>query len=152
MDINIIILSLSLALQISGALLLIINYWGNTEELIIQTYFPGNKIVSQDSNGDVLLEKEKLRKCAETVYSNRVSFLYILIGYIINIWGNSESINRIHLAFAIVIWGIILLFSGKALPRFIAKCKYRKDRFEPYENIEKNVDRAITEGEVDSLF
>ena len=89
----------SLAFQVSGAILLIVQYWGRTEARIITEYFPGNNFVFLDKTQIITMKKEKVQKCVRIVYHNRMSFLYIAFGYILSIWGNPLSACKICILF-----------------------------------------------------
>ena len=53
---------LSLAFQIAGAVLLILKYWGNTRQRIINEYFPGTGIASNDGDDNAVLDVFRVRE------------------------------------------------------------------------------------------
>ena len=68
---------MSLALQVSGALILIIFCWGNTEHRVINTIYPANSSVHREDDDTVIISKEKLFKAHKTVLLNRNAFVFI---------------------------------------------------------------------------
>lgn len=70
---------LSLAFQIAGVVLLILKYWGNTRQRIINEYFPGTGIASNDGDDNTVLDVFRVRECVIEIYSSRVAFIYILL-------------------------------------------------------------------------
>ena len=71
----------SLSLELAGAIILLINFLGNTKKIVILTYFPGSN-VAERKNDEIILKKNKLQERARNVYMNRTAFIYIIIGYI----------------------------------------------------------------------
>ena len=53
---------LSIALQLSGAILLMIKFWGKRKEEILQQYFNSSEIICRDDGEEISLRKEKLQK------------------------------------------------------------------------------------------
>lgn len=128
---------LSISLQVAGAICLIMNYWGNVKEKVILTYYAGGEIPKAQDNDMVLLKKERLQSCAKDIYMNRFSFVYIIIGYAIGLFGNiTDNSNRLCVLLAIVLFCTILTCICRSLSSLISKKAY-KDNME--------VDRKIIE-------
>lgn len=51
---------ISIALQVSGALILILFCWGNTEKRVLNTIFPANTSVHREDDDTVIISKDKL--------------------------------------------------------------------------------------------
>lgn len=62
---------LSISLQVSEAICLIMNYWGNVKEKVFITYYAGGEMAKAQDNDMVLLKKERLQSCAKDIYTNR---------------------------------------------------------------------------------
>ena len=57
----------SLSLELAGAIILLINFLGNTKKIVILTYFPGSN-VAERKNDEIILKKNKLQERARNVY------------------------------------------------------------------------------------
>ena len=82
---------LSIAFQLSGAVLLTIRFWGKRKNEILQQYFNSSEIICRDDGEEVVLRKEKLQKIFKEIYLTRFSFIYIVIGYVLSIFDMSIS-------------------------------------------------------------
>lgn len=119
---------LSLAFQVAGAVLLIIKYFGRTKERIMDGYFPSSSYVKMDreNSNNILLEKDKVQKCAREVYDNRMAFIFIAFGYILSIFGELQGESKICiLAFMFVSTSVIILIE-KLLSILISKILYKE--------------------------
>ncbi len=144
---------LSLAFQVSGAVLLIIKYCGNTKDRIIDEYFPGSNIVIRDKKDNTKLEKKKIQKCAQIIYDNRAAFIFIAIGYILTIFGDSqEKICKIYILGYVIVLTIVLIVVEKSISIIISKVIYKNDISIAYSEIEDIVDTLPTEDEMDEIF
>lgn len=88
---------LAIALQVAGAVLLIIKYWGNTQNRIINEYFPGTGIANNDGNDNAVLEVERVRECVREIYASRIAFTNIALGYALAIFGDKGLKDNIVL-------------------------------------------------------
>ena len=52
---------LSISLQVSEAICLIMNYWGNVKEKVFITYYAGEEMAKAQDNDMVLFKKERLQ-------------------------------------------------------------------------------------------
>ncbi len=108
------IYAISIALQLSGAVLLIIKYWfGSSKDQLAsiqrkRTHIENETIVIGDTGPSDQEFIEELWIC-------RIAFLYIATGYIVGIWGNIESTNRYCLALLIAFISCILVIAGKVI-------------------------------------
>ena len=143
---------LSLALQVAGAIMLIIKYWGRTQERIIEEYFPGSNIIGRDEENNVRLEKRKVQKCAQIIYHNRMAFIFIAIGYGLSVFGEASGVCRWRMALYIVLCTIIIILLESVVSVAISKLFYREDIVLPYSEIEDIADTAITASEIEAMF
>lgn len=72
---------LSLSLQVTGALILIIYCWGNTERCILNTIYPANTVMHREENDTVIIRKEKLYKAHKEVLLKCSSHNYYFFLY-----------------------------------------------------------------------
>lgn len=82
---------LALAFQIAGAVLLILKYWGNTKQRIINEYYPGAGIANNDGEDNAILDVSRVRECVIEIYSSRAAFIYIAVGYALSVFGEKGT-------------------------------------------------------------
>lgn len=152
LDFEVAIYIMSLALQVAGAVLLIIKYFGKTKDRIIDEYFPGSNIVERDKNNNVTLRKEKVQECVRQIYDNRMAFVFIAVGYVLSIFGSTNSACKICLFAYLVVFTVAIIWLEKSISRIIANKYYDEDIVIPFEDIESVADTFITEEEIKSLF
>ena len=152
LKIQVIVYILSLAFQIAGAILLIIKYWGNTKQRIIDEYFPGSNLAKRDENNNTKLEKEKVQKCAQGIYDNRAAFLFIAIGYVFSIFGESQGKCRFCILLYVFVFTTLIISTEKCISIMISKLIYKYDIIIPYSEIENIADTDVTQKEIDELF
>ena len=148
-----IVYGLTIALQLSGALLLMCNYWGNVEKATLKEYFPGRNIAERNEKNEVCLERDKLIKCASKIYLTRISFTYIVLGYLINLFGtnNVEPCVMLFYIIGVTVGLCALAFFVSCL---LAKWKFKDDKYIDYDTLaeETEVDTIATVSEIDALF
>lgn len=155
MDFEQLIYLLSLALQVSGALILIIFCWGNTEHRVLNTIYPANSSVHREDDDTVVISKEKLFKAHKTVLLNRNAFVFIAAGYLISLFGSNEGVDRWTGLLIVVISSIALVAVGVLASHIIAKVCNRKDRVYEYEDLcsklENDVSTNAIKSEIDEI-
>ena len=146
---------MSLALQVSGALILIIFCWGNTEHRVLNTIYPANSSVHREDDDTVVISKEKLFKAHKTVLLNRNAFVFIAAGYLISLFGSNEGVDRWTGLLIVVISSIALVAVGVLASHIIAKACNRKDRVYKYEDLcsklENDVSTNAIKSEIDEI-
>jgi Na+/melibiose symporter-like transporter len=108
---NTILFSISLVFQLSGAILLILNYFTNTKRNITCQYFSFEGLVKPlDKNMDKIgiLDTARLASILQNIFLNRAAFIYLVVGYAVTILGNNESNNKYLLALIVIIISIIM--------------------------------------------
>lgn len=148
---------LSISLQIAGAVCLIINYWGNVEKKVILIYYAGREIPKAQDNNKVLLKKDRLQSCAKDIYMNRFSFICIIIGYGINLFGNiTDGSSKLYILLVIILFCIAFTYTGQKLSSLISKKTYKEDKKVDQEIIEEVLDVQWSNKEqeefIDKLF
>lgn len=143
---------LSIALQLSGAILLMIKFWGKRKEEILQQYFNSSEIICRDNGEEVSLHKEKLQKIFKEIYLTRFSFIYIVVGYLLSVF--DLSISKCCAVLAILLISSILISLAYSISILICKIKYSKDLKIPYdEAVEKgNASQIMSSKEVEDII
>lgn len=104
----------AIAFQLSGALLLIIKYWfKSVDKQLAQLEHKRTHI-----EGETLHIEKSLpanNELVEEIWINRFAFLYLAVGYVISIWGNTNDECRLMSAFLVLIITIILVVTGKRI-------------------------------------
>ena len=73
------------SLQLLGALILLLFSFGNDRERVLASLFSTITFVRREEDGKVKIPKNKLIKAAK-LYMNRVSFIYISMGFMLEIF------------------------------------------------------------------
>ena len=145
------IYTMSISLQIAGALILLLWSLGNTKKKVIKSYFPGSNIAERDDNNRVYLRKEKLRKKAKDIYMNRIAFIFLIIGYGLSLFGELADYNEWKALVIIQIESICIIFIGLIISKLIAIIKFKEDIYVDYNSL-KEVDTVITNNEVEDMI
>lgn len=147
----------AISLQVSGAICLIVNYWGNVKEKVILTYYTGSGIPKSQDNNTVKLKKERLQSCAQVIYINRVAFTYIVFGYGFGVFGEiTENSSKLYVLFAIILICAILTSLGCIISILTSKKAYKEDMEVDREIVKKYTDVQWSDKEeieyINSLF
>lgn len=135
---------LSLSLQSTGALILIIYCWGNTERCILNTIYPANTQMHREENDTVIIQKEKLYKAHKEVLLNRNAFIFIGAGCPLSLFGHNEGINPWIGLMVVVIVSCILVRVVVFVAHLIAKYSNIEDKIYPYKELCSKLDSNIT--------
>lgn len=143
---------LSIALQLSGAILLMVKFWGKRKAEILQQYFNSSESICRDDGEEVVLHKEKLQKIFKEIYLTRFSFFYIVCGYLLSVF--DLSISKCCAVLAILLISSILILLAYSISILICRIKYSKDLKISYdEAIEKgNAPQIMSSKEVEDLI
>ena len=143
---------LSIAFQLSGAILLMVKFWGKRKEEILQQYFNSSESICRDDGEEVVLHKEKLRKIFKEIYLTRFSFIYIVLGYALSVLDISTS--KCSAILIIMSMSVHLILLAHFVCFLICKVKYSKDLKIPYdEAVEKgNAVQEMTKKDIDDII
>lgn len=143
---------MSIALQLSGAILLMVKFWGKRKTEILQQYFNSSESICRDDGEEVVLHKEKLQKIFREIYLTRFSFFYIVCGYFLSVF--DLSISKCCAVLAILLISSILILLAYSISILICKIKYSKDQKIPYdEAVEKgNASQIMSSKEVEDII
>lgn len=131
---------------------MIINFCGRTRSRVLQFYFPGSNIAKRDGEGNVILEKEKVQDIVKNIYLNRIAFIFIALGYIGSIYGETAGQDREKILLSVIVGSAILNLFGYFVAIGLSKILYNKDWIIPYDEVEGKADTIITDKEVDGIF
>lgn len=156
MNIEQIVFLVSIALQLSGALILIFFCWGNTERRVLNTIYSATSTIHREEDNTVIICKEKLREAHKEVLLNRNGFIFIAAGYLLSLLGTSDGICR-WTGFAIVlVLSVVLVGIGVAVSYMISRICNRHDKRYEFEDLcsklDKEVDTNVINSEIDELF
>lgn len=147
---------ISVASQVSGALILILFCWGNTERCVLNTIYPANSNIHREENDTVIISKEKLVSAHKKVLLNRTAFILIGLGYLISLFGSNDGICAWEGLMIVLVASVILVAIGVMAIHIIANLCNKKDRVYPYKEFCEKVDSEIvtnvTEAEIDEIF
>lgn len=143
MDCQQIIYLLALSLQVTGALILIIFCWGNTERCVLNAIYPANTEMHREENNTVIIRKEKLYKAHYQVLLNRNAFIFIGAGCLLILFGSNDGINP--WLGLIVVALVSALFVGTVawVVHLIARHCNKEDKIYPYEELCSKLDSDI---------
>lgn len=139
-----IIYLVSLSLQLSGALILIFCYWGNTENRVLNSIYSTNSYLHREDDNTVFISKEKFIKAYKGVLQNRISFILIAAGYLFSLFGNADGICSWIGFLVVLVLSILLYRIGTFISCWIAKRKYKKNRVYDYEKLTSILDSEVT--------
>lgn len=142
----------ALAFQIAGAVLLIIKYWGNTEQRVINVYYPGTGIASNDGDDNAILEVNRVRECVAEIYGNRMAFIYIAVGYALSIFGNKGTFDNVVVLAMVTVLAVIFIVLEILLAKALAKKLYKEDIIISYNDLPDYIDRTLSEKAIDRMF
>ena len=146
---------LSLALQVSGALILIFYYWGNTERRVLNIIFPANSSMHREDDNTVIISKEKLRKAHEVVLLNRIAFAFSAAGYLISLFGKNEGVKPLMGLVIVMVASVLLVAVGVLASKLIAMVCNRNGRVFQYddlcEKVESDVSSNYTKSELEEF-
>ena len=146
----------ALSLQVSGALVLILNYWANTKRRVLNIIYQGSSIVHREEDNTVVIDSKKLSKAYKEIITNRIAFVFIGLGYILSIFGINNGLRCWCSFFIIVSCSVVLvlvaiklacIFSAKLSER---DCVYEYD--ELVSMLDYEIDTNILNKEIDDLF
>lgn len=132
-----------IALQVSGALILILFCWGNTEKRVLNTIFPANTSVHREDDDTVIISKDKLFKAHKEILLNRNAFLFIGAGYLLSLFGDNDGICVCMGLIVVLIMSVAFMGIGWLTAYLVAKLSNRNDRIYSYEEFCSKVDNDV---------
>ncbi len=128
----------SIAFQVAGAVLLMFLSLSTNRRKVINRFINKNMIFSDGNTKKLTYDKDEFKNIFKQSYLANFSFLYIIVGYILGIFGNTEGFNNWLILIFVVIVTIILI----GLAYFIVMQIIKHS---------KNINREITNEELEKL-
>ena len=141
---------ISIALQVSGALILILFCWGNTERRVLNTIFPANTSVHREDDDTVIISKEKLFKAHKEILLNRYAFIFIGAGYLLNLFGENDGLNPWIGLTVVIVGSVVIVSVGVLVAHHYAKSRNKCDRRYEFDDLCSKLDNDITTNYIDS--
>lgn len=117
---------------------------------MLNTIFPANTSVHREEDNTVIISKEKLFKAHKEILLNRYAFIFIGMGYLLNLFGENEGLSP-WIGLAVVIVGSIIIVSfGVLVACLYAKYRNRCDRMYGFEDFCSKLDNDISTNYIDS--
>lgn len=146
-----IIYAVSITLQVSGSILLLLFYFrGKTKDIAIHEYFPGSNIARRDEHNNITLGKEKLQEAVVLIYKNRIAFVMLACGYLIGIFGRNDG-HDLAIAGSVVAMTVFVIWLINVICRLVAQKRYQADEVIPYDSIKDYADTTVSPAEIDEI-
>lgn len=142
-----------LALQVAGALVLLLNNINGSREAVIRSCFPGSNTVKRDNDNNCVLPCEKLQRSAHVIYLNIIAFFNLVVGYGVAAFNPECAYPPFINAILVFITSALLTSIEFSLCKKVAKVVYSEDRTVSYDDLEKyDVETFATEKEFNDML
>ena len=150
------IYAISIALQVAGALLLMVNTLSVKRDNVILR-FMGHNLITRDGNTkEITYDSKALITLYQQAYLSKIAFVYIIIGYTLGVFGDMDACSRILLVVLIVSFSMLLILVSHKIVQMIIK--HSKNINTPITNadlerlgIKPNIETA-SDDEIDAMF
>lgn len=133
-----IIYIVSISLQLDGAIILLLSFFGNTNKLLKDILEIKGQAAVLDGRAIKDIDiKDDLRD----IYLNRTAFVCLIIGYLLAIWGDLGNTAKFHAFLGIVITcacSVLFIYSCCKLLAFLRADKVRDEYFKNKKPQRKN--------------
>ena len=144
---------ISISLQLSGAVLLLLWSFSKMSKNVLNMCFPGIVFASRRANGDTYIDRNIIRSKVKTILLNVCAFCYITLGYLLPIFSDSNTENRLYTFVSVVVLTIIFIVGAHLISKLVSIVWIRKDRTLTDDEIaEYNIPSEAIEQEVLALF
>lgn len=144
---------LSISLQLSGALLLLLWSFSKVSKNVLNMCFPGIVFAKRKENGDVYIDRDIIRSKVKTILLNVCAFCYITAGYLLPIFSDDSVKNQWFTFELIVVLTVVFLVSAYLISMLVSVVWIRKDRILTDDEIaEYNIPTYATEQEILDLL
>lgn len=126
---EVIIYMVSLAFQLSAGILLLIGNTSTKKKSVVQKYCEAHRPISVNASGS-LNNYEELRSIAKVAWINKFAFIYLIIGYLINIFGESPVEKGMAFVIMAILCAIFTVTAHTVAK--IASKKYKSVNFNEY--------------------
>lgn len=126
---------IAVSLQVAGALLLLCYNVSAKRKDIIKS-FADTKGFIQIQNTEIEYDKSRLKEIFKIAYINKLSFLYIVLGYIAGVFGKiGDNTYILSIILGMVVFTLFFIYIGIYIPKRILLLKEKRN--ENFFNITK---------------
>ena len=114
--IEVLIYIFSIAMQLAGAVILILKYWTGSSKKQLEEIQTKRTYVE----GEILylgISEPNDQEFIEELWINRLAFIFLAIGYLSGVWGDISNSNKWLTLLMIVLLTIVIVFAGKCFAR-----------------------------------
>ena len=146
---------LSISFQVSGALLLMKYSLSSNREKVIKRFINKN-MITKDYDGNIIYDKKELKETFKIAYLNKLSFLYITLGYLMNVFGKTDDSQLLFVIIGIVFFTLLFMILAYFSVYLIIKfSKNVNDVLTEKEMVKYKIDpniSTITKKEMNDIF
>lgn len=135
---------LAISLQVSGAIILLFRFWGNIKDKVLLEYCDTkNDLGHKEKDGTFYLDHNDLKDVAKKIYMNRISFIYIILGYAMGIWGQVSTDKKMLIMIFVGMITFVCILVGNLFSHILPKFKYRKNEKMNANEVEKRLKKQL---------
>lgn len=147
------IFELSISLQLSGALILLLWCFSKVSNNVLDMCFPGVVFAKRNENGELYIAKEMIRQKVKTIFLNVWAFIYIALGYLTSVFAENDMDQPWYKLILIVAMTALFLVIAYFASQYISAAWGKVDRILTEEEIEKyDIPSEATDDEILNLF
>lgn len=150
------IYAISIALQVAGALLLMVNTLSVKRDNVIIRFAGHNLITRNGNTKEINYDSKVLITLYQQAYLSKIAFIYIVIGYTLGVFGNVDTCSKILLVVLIISFSMLLILVSYKIVGMIIK--HSKNINTPITNkdleklgIKPDIE-TVSDDEIDALF
>lgn len=124
----------AISLQLSGALLLLLYAFSTKRSNLVKSFAKSRMIHRDNNTGEITYNEQAFIDMCKNIYLNKLAFIYIFVGYIVGIFGETGTANKVLVTVYILAFFALEL----SLAHFTvnAICKYSKKVNKKFKNDE----------------
>lgn len=143
----------SISAQLSGAILLLFWCFSKISKNVLDMCFPGVIFAKRKETGELYIEKELVQQKVKNIFLNVWAFVYIVVGYLSNIFCENDMKNQWNKFLLIVGMTTIFIVLAQRASQYVSVAWGKEDRILTDEEIEKyNIPTTATEQDIADLF
>lgn len=144
---------LSISLQLSGALILMLWCFSKVSDNVLDMCFPGVVFAKRNEHGELYIAKEMIRQKVKTIFLNVWAFIYIAIGYLTSVFAENDMEQPWCKLILIVAMTALFLVIAYCATKYISVAWGKEDHILTEEEIEKyDIPSETTDDEILNLF
>ncbi len=154
MNILTLVYIISISLQVSGALLLMLSSLSTKRVNVIKKFISKNTITKEGPK--IFYDEDEFKETFRTSYLNIFSFGFIAFGYLIGVFGEIDCCNRWGIILGIILFTAIFMSLSYLIVNAIIKRSKKVNTELSVEELEKNNiepnDDFATNEDIDKIF